>query len=244
MAAEIARAGVARLVARRTCGAPAAVDPAPAPAPVQAPSSAQRIADVQVGSLPGPGHLVVPRGARRLVRCFGELGDFAGSRLRQLAGSCAAQGLATLQFDLLSAAVQTLPATALDADLPAQRLAQVLSWAQCQSALAGLYLGLLGAGAGAAAALGLAAAKPGQVSAVVACGGRLDLPAHCLMQVSAPTLLLVGGGDPAMLANHRAALLQLGGSRRLEVVPGGALLFNGPAAMATVSALAGEWFAS
>lgn len=148
-----------------------------------------------------------------------------------------------MQFDLLSAAVQTLPATALDADLPAQRLAQVLSWAQCQSALAGLYLGLLGAGAG-AAALGLAAAKPGQVSAVVACGGRLDLPARCLMQVSAPTLLVVGGGDPAMLANHRAALLQLGGSRRLEVVPGGALLFNGPAAMATVSALAGEWFAS
>ena len=242
MAADIARSGVARLIGRKTGVAPQVVEPAPAP--IQAPLYAQRVTDVQVGSLPGPGHLVVPRGARRLVLCFGELGDFAGSRLRQLAGSCAAQGLATLQFDLLSAAEQTLPATAQNADLPAQRLVQVLSWAQRQSALTGLYLGLLGAGAGAAAALGLAAAKPGQVSAVVACGGRLDLPAHCLMQVSAPTLLLVGSDDPALLASNRAALLQLGGKRRLEVVPGGALLFNGPGAMATVSALAGEWFAS
>ena len=162
MAAEIARAGVARLVARMACVAPAAVDPAPAPAPLQAPSSAQRITDVQVRSLPGPGHLVVPRGARLLVQCFGELGDFAGSRLRPLAGSRAAQGLAILQFDLLSAAKQTLPATALDADLPAQYLAQGLRWAQCQSALARLCLGLLVAGAEEAAALGLCGeARPG-----------------------------------------------------------------------------------
>ena len=248
MAPEIARTCVAWLGARKTGVVPMAADgapaAAPAPAPVQAPASAQRIADVPMGSLPGLGHLVVPRGARLLVLCFGDLGDIAGIRLQQLAGSCAAQGLATLQFDLLSAAEHTLPPAALDADLSAQRLAQALSWAQRQSALAGLYLGLLGAGAGAAAALGLAAAKPGQVAAVVACGGRLDLPARCLMRVSAPTLLVVGSGDPALLVNNRAALLQLGGKRRLEVVPGDALLFNAPGAMATVSALAGEWFAN
>ena len=212
------------------------------------PAPTQAMADVQMGALPFVGHLVLPRGASRLVLCFGDLGDFGGGRrpaqLQQLAAFCAALGLATLQFDLVTTVERATQPPPLDADLQGHRLVQVLTWARGQSCLAGLSVGLLGAGTGAAAALEAAAARPSQVAAVVACEGRPDLPARRLAQVSAPTLLVVGAGDPAVLAINRAALPLLGCRRRLEVVPGGALVLNDAGALATVSALAGDWFSS
>jgi putative phosphoribosyl transferase len=232
MAGANALQAVIRLGARSAGAAPI---PADLPPP-------QRIADVRMAGLPVPGHRVLPRGASRLALCCGDLGDGRGGRwvsgLQRLAAFCAGQGLATLQFALLSAVERTLPTASIDADLPTQRLAWALTWAKNQSNLAALRLGLLGAAPGAAAALGVAAARPGQVAAVVACAGRLDLLVRQLVQMSAPRLLVVAADDLALLAINRAALLQLGGRRRLEIVPGSVLLLNEPRALATVSALA------
>jgi putative phosphoribosyl transferase len=60
--------------------------------------------------------------------------------------------------------------------------------------------------------------------------------------VQAPTLLIVGGADVDVLANNRMALRQLGGCKRLEVVPGATHMFAEPGAMASVAALAADWF--
>ncbi|EQD41032.1 dienelactone hydrolase, partial [mine drainage metagenome] len=73
-------------------------------------------------------------------------------------------------------------------------------------------------------------------------GGRPDLAGAALILVRAPTLLIVGGNDPQVLALNRAALAQLGGETRLEIVPGATHLFVERGALKRVATLAADWF--
>jgi putative phosphoribosyl transferase len=63
-----------------------------------------------------------------------------------------------------------------------------------------------------------------------------------LPRVTAPTLLVVGEHDEPVLAANQAALDQLGGERRLAVVPGATHLFEETGALDEVARLAGLWF--
>ncbi len=98
-----------------------------------------------------------------------------------------------------------------------------------------------GASTGAAAAL-VAAARDLAVRAVVSRGGRPDLAAGSLRDVRAPTLLIVGGADAAVLELNEAALAELRCEKRLEVVPGASHLFEEPGALEEVARLAARWF--
>jgi dipeptidyl aminopeptidase/acylaminoacyl peptidase len=104
-------------------------------------------------------------------------------------------------------------------------------------------IGLFGASTGAAAALIAAAERPAFVRAVVSRGGRPDLAGDALERVRAPTLLIVGGADPEVLALNHAALWRLGTrTHELHVVPGATHLFEERGALETVSRLAAAWF--
>ena len=104
-----------------------------------------------------------------------------------------------------------------------------------------LPIAYFGASTGAAAAL-LAAAEPDSpVYAVVSRGGRPDLVASTLELVRAPTLLIVGSRDEAVLAGNRWALRQLNEQSKLEIVAGATHLFPEPGALAEVGRLAGGW---
>ena len=105
-----------------------------------------------------------------------------------------------------------------------------------------LAIGYFGASTGAAAALIAAAARPSTVRAVVSRGGRPDLAAQALARVAAPTLLIVGGNDPAVLDLNRRALKQMTCEKRLEVVPGATHLFPEAGALEEVARLARDWF--
>ena len=70
---------------------------------------------------------------------------------------------------------------------------------------AGFAVGYFGASTGAAAALVAAADLGGEIGAVVSRGGRPDLAAERLAEVRAPTLLIVGGNDEAVLEMNRSA---------------------------------------
>ena len=106
-----------------------------------------------------------------------------------------------------------------------------------------MKLGYFGASTGAGAAL-IAAARAGErISAVVSRGGRPDLAHEWLPQVHAPTLLIVGGLDTAVLGLNHLALDQLRCPKRLVVVPGATHLFEEPGTLEQVSSLAYEWFA-
>ena len=105
-----------------------------------------------------------------------------------------------------------------------------------------LPIGLFGASTGAAAALVVAATPSAHIDAVVSRGGRPDLAGAALADVHAPTLLIVGGDDPEVLALNAKAKQQMKSDVRLEVVAGASHLFHEPGALEAVAQLAGEWF--
>jgi len=63
-----------------------------------------------------------------------------------------------------------------------------------------------------------------------------------LLQVRAPTLLIVGGRDGPVIEMNREALQQLRCEKRLEIVPGATHLFEEPGALEMVAGLAERWF--
>ena len=152
-------------------------------------------------------------------------------------------GLATLLFDLLTPGEEHDRANVFDIDLLARRLVDVTDWLRKQPEIDGLPIGYFGASTGAAAAL-VAAAKPGgDVAAVVSRGGRPDLAERRLADVYTPTLLIVGGHDPIVLALNRHAQTQLATAESdIAVVPGATHLFEEPGALPAVADLASAWF--
>jgi putative phosphoribosyl transferase len=78
---------------------------------------------------------------------------------------------------------------------------------------------------------------------VVSRGGRPDLAGEALLEVRAPTLLLVGGKDEAVIGLNEQALAQLAAPvKKLVVVPEASHLFEEPGTLEEVARLAAEWF--
>jgi pimeloyl-ACP methyl ester carboxylesterase len=193
------------------------------------------------------GDLVVPAGALALVIfAHGSGSSRFSPRNRFVAGVLNQAGLATLLFDLLTAAEEDLDRYSgryrFDIPLLATRLEAATVWAKTVPELAGLRVGYFGASTGAAAALIAAANRPAEVGAIVSRGGRPDLAADYLDRVQAPTLLIVGGNDWPVLDLNRRALEKLRCEARLEVVPGAGHLFEEPGALERVAELARDWF--
>ena len=78
---------------------------------------------------------------------------------------------------------------------------------------------------------------------MVSRGGRPDLvDPEVLARVAAPTLLIVGGLDTAVLALNRQVAEVLRCEHDLVVIPGATHLFEEPGAMEQVATLARDWF--
>ncbi len=150
-------------------------------------------------------------------------------------------GLAFLLFDLLTDEEAADRRNVFDIGLLAERLNAAAAWVETGVPGWPLPLGFFGASTGAAAALAAAAGRP-DVRAVVSRGGRPDLAGNTLAEVTAATLLIVGGDDPEVLALNQAAYRKLRCERRLEVVPGATHLFEEPGTLEAVVALARDWF--
>lgn len=189
------------------------------------------------------GTLHVPKGAYALVAfAHGSGSSRLSPRNRAVADALNRRGIATLLFDLLTPEEEADRANVFDIALLAERLGDAVRWLGAQAALAGLPLGLFGASTGAAAALVAAAQFPNRVGAVVSRGGRPDLAADALGAVRAPTLLIVGGLDVAVIELNERALARLSAIKALEIVPGASHLFPEPGALDAVIDLAGRWF--
>jgi putative phosphoribosyl transferase len=155
-------------------------------------------------------------------------------------------GFGTMLLDLLTVPEDVLDQRTaefrFDVDLLAERLIAATRWVDQQPELASLPLGYFGASTGAAAALVGAARLPAKVAAIVSRGGRPDLAGADLRAVHAPTLLIVGGADPEVIALNRQAMDSLTVERELVIVPGATHLFAEPGALEEVATLAGDWF--
>jgi putative phosphoribosyl transferase len=198
---------------------------------------------IPAGRLLLPGELTLPEEATGLVAfAHGSGSSRLSPRNQEVARSLQQAGLGTLLFDLLTEAESHTRANVFDLPLLAERLLAATDWLGLQLEAAGLRLGYFGASTGAGAAL-IAAARAGtRISAVVSRGGRPDLARDWLTEVHAPTLLIVGGLDTAVLGLNHIALELLTCPKRLVVVPGATHLFEEPGAMERVSRLACEWF--
>jgi putative phosphoribosyl transferase len=77
---------------------------------------------------------------------------------------------------------------------------------------------------------------------VVSRGGRPDLAGETLPDVTAPTLLIVGGNDDVVIDLNRRAMAQMNAPVRLEIVRGASHLFEEPGTLDEVARLARDWF--
>lgn len=189
-----------------------------------------------------PGILFVPTGARDLVLfAHGSGSSRLSPRNRYVADGLNESGIATLLFDLLTPREEIDRANVFDIELLAGRLAIATAWAS--AAQPGLALHYFGASTGAAAAL-WAAAGNDEIASVVSRGGRPDLAAPKLGDVTAPTLLIVGAKDRVVLDLNRQARTFLRCECSIEVVAGATHLFEEPGALERVAELATGWFAS
>lgn len=157
-------------------------------------------------------------------------------------------GLVTLLFDLLTAEEDEIDLQTrhlrFDIDLLARRTSGVLEWLVSQPSISQQPIGLFGSSTGAAAALISAATLPDRVHAVVSRGGRPDLAGEALPQVQAPTLLIVGGNDEAVIHLNEQALAQMPSveEKKLTIVPGASHLFEEPGTLEYAARQATEWF--
>lgn len=167
-------------------------------------------------------------------------------RNRQVARRLQDDSIATLLLDLLTQTEEAAEFAGgrlrFDIELLAGRLEAATDWVLNQPDVRQLPLGYFGASTGAGAAL-VAAARVGQrVGAVVSRGGRPDLAGHLLKDVTAPTLLIVGGRDAAVLELNREAAASLKAEHRIDIVEGATHLFEEPGALEHVADLASLWF--
>ena len=134
------------------------------------------------------------------------------------------------------------PRLRFDIGLLAIRLGFATDWISQEPAARNLRIGYFGASTGGGAALLTAAERLESVSAIVSRGGRPDLAGASLPAVRAPTLLIVGGADEAVIEMNREAMASMQCEVKLELVPGATHLFQEPGTLEQVAKLASEWF--
>jgi putative phosphoribosyl transferase len=200
------------------------------------------IGDAGVVALPG--ELAAPEGARGVVVfAHGSGSGRLSPRNLMVAQTLRDRGLATLLFDLLTDGEARDRRNVFDIPLLGDRLLTATTWLRARPDMRGLALGYFGASTGAAAALWAAAEPDNEVEAIVSRGGRPDLAWARLSEVTAPTLLIVGGWDPEVVALNRDAQRTLRCPNELTLIPGATHLFEEQGALEAVAALAGDWFA-
>jgi putative phosphoribosyl transferase len=191
--------------------------------------------------------LTLPDHARAIVVfAHGSGSNRRSPRNRLVADELRAAGLGTLLMDLLTEREDAIDLQTgelrFDVGLLAGRLVAAIDWLGWEPDTRDLAVGAFGASTGAAAALVAAARLPDRVGAVVSRGGRPDLARVDLPSVKAPTLLIVGGRDEAVIAMNRRAMSHMNAAVRLEIVPGATHLFEEPGALEQVATLARDWF--
>jgi dienelactone hydrolase len=203
--------------------------------------------EVPIGAARLSGDLGMPDDASGLVLFAHGSGSSRHSpRNRHVARALERGGLATLLIDLLTPEEGRIDDLTgqyrFDLPLLADRLVTIVDWLAKRPKVGALPIGLFGASTGGGAALIAAAARPRAIAAVVSRGGRPDLAGASLAQVTAPTLLIVGGLDLPVIQLNRAAMSQMHADVHIEIVPGATHLFEEPGALDRVAELTGQWF--
>jgi putative phosphoribosyl transferase len=208
----------------------------------------KREVTIDVGDVTLEGSLALPTDAEGIVLFAHGSGSSRHSpRNRYVAERLQSQRIGTLLLDLLTPKEEAVDQYAgrLRFDIPflARRLVGATRWIRRNPGTRDLKVGYFGASTGAGAALVAAAELPEIVCTVVSRGGRPDLAAEALGFVRAPTLLIVGARDYAVIAMNQEALAKLKfADKQLLIIPGATHLFEEPGTLEEVARVAGDWF--
>ncbi len=158
--------------------------------------------------------LSVPGDARGLVLfAHGSGSSHKSPRNRHVADYLNDAGLGTLLFDLMTEEEERLDQATghlrFDIGFLASRLVAATDWTNNHPDLNHLKIGYFGASTGAAAALTASVERQESIQAIVSRGGRPDMAGEFLDSVKAPTLLIVGGYDHAVIQLNREAAERL-----------------------------------
>jgi dienelactone hydrolase len=188
------------------------------------------------------GELAIPSQATAIiVFSHGSGSSRLSPRNLKVAARLQEANMGTLLFDLLTPEEDSYYENRFDIDLLTKRLAGATKWLEDFPAAKNCRIGYFGASTGAASALRAASYLP-QIKAIVSRGGRPDLAMDHLSTVTAPTLLIVGSLDHAVLSLNKMALEQLPCKKKLEIIEGASHLFEEPGTMDKVTAAAVKWF--
>ena len=207
------------------------------------PQKTERQIVIPAGRVLLMGSVEVPRDPTGVVILAHGTGSSRFSRRnRAIARELRHRGFGTLLCDLLTDSEVSIPSKTFDIGLLAERFGHAADWVANAFSLSRLPLGYFGASTGAAAALVHAASGAHPPAAIVSRGGRPDLAKEHLPNVTAPTLLIVGSADNAILERNHHAHAHLSGLSKLFIVPGATHFFPEPGTMEKVASAAGDWF--
>lgn len=201
---------------------------------------------VTVGTIELTGELVIPENAQGLVLFAHTSSNRLSTRNRYMAHVLRLAGLATLLINLLSPAEESMNVRSRESHFDIEpltaRLVQITDWLAHNANTAHLKVGYFGDGTAAGAAIVAATEHPTVVGAIVSRNGRPDLAEASLAYVQAPTLLIVGGNDTALVANNSTAFAKISTVKKLEIIADATHLFEEPGILDTVAQLASHWF--
>jgi putative phosphoribosyl transferase len=198
---------------------------------------------ITAGAVALEGHLELPPDPLGIVLFAHGSGSSRHSPRNQYVASVLDKaGIGTLLFDLLTVEEESDRTNVFDIELLARRLTEATDWLCTRPELSDLPVGYFGASTGAGAALWAAGDRGAHITAVVSRGGRPDLAGVRLSTVEAPTLLIVGGHDPAVLDLNREAAARMRARHEIVIIPGATHLFEEPGTLALAADSARDWF--
>jgi pimeloyl-ACP methyl ester carboxylesterase len=190
---------------------------------------------------------IMPPKASSIVIFAHGSGSSRHSRRNQFVASILHEsGIGTVLLDLLTHQEERRDAAdgqlRFDIEMLTNRLISAVRWIEDHPAAHEQPIGLFGASTGAAAAMAAAAILGERIGAVVSRGGRPDLAYEHLRHVTAPTLLIVGERDDAVIRLNKEASQHLRCIKKLSIIPGATHLFEEPGTLERASSLAASWF--
>jgi putative phosphoribosyl transferase len=189
------------------------------------------------------GDLVIPENATGIVVfSHGSGSSRFSTRNKMVAELIQKQNIGTLLFDQLTEEEDKVYENRFNIDLLVSRLIETTEWLMEYDEVKGLPIGYFGASTGAASALRAAAYFGETIKAVVSRGGRPDLALSALHQVTAPTLLIVGGMDVPVIGMNKMAYDELHSVKEMKIVPGASHLFEEAGKLLEVASLAIIWY--
>jgi putative phosphoribosyl transferase len=199
--------------------------------------------DIPLTSVTLKGDLVIPENAIGIVIfSHGSGSSRLSPRNRMVSELIQKQNIATFLFDLLTEEEDQIYENRFNIDLQVGRLIGTTEWLMGYYDTKNLPIGYFGASTGAASALRAAAYFGKTIKAVVSRGGRPDLALSALHQVTAPTLLIVGGMDVPVIGMNKMAFDELESVKEMKIIAGATHLFEEPGKLQEVADLAIIWY--